>query len=107
MAYVSAVFKEGMPNLSVGCLRGDPYLWRYLAGHYAHTAVPYPVEDFRQETLEIYRELTGRELRSGAMDFVDAFHHGGMSSGMLCADYWLAALPILAARLQDLNQAEC
>ena len=70
-------------------LRGDPHLWSELEARFA--VLPLPATPGKLEKLlhESYLKITGELPRKGATPFVAKYDTGGMSSGMISADFWL------------------
>lgn len=80
-------------------LRGDPYLWRQMRERFASTPWPAGVEELERQIGEAFAALTGRPLATPEHFFVEAFAHGGMSSGLVDPSFWREqALPLLRAR---------
>ncbi|SDA34113.1 hypothetical protein SAMN03159355_05868 [Pseudomonas sp. NFPP10] len=80
-------------------LRGDPYLWRAMATHLAHTPWPATAQQLEALIVQAFEQLTGRAWSSAGHFFVEAFAHGGMSSGGISMGFWHErGLPLLCAR---------
>ena len=83
-------------------LRGDPYLWRDLRSHFADVPLPESMRVLEQEIEKAFGLLTGHTLSAGDDFFVARYAHGGMSSGHVCAAFWLEqALPLLKSRFTE------
>lgn len=86
-------------------LRGDPYLWEDLEKYFSSIAIPYPEDDFVEEICKVFHQLTGHKMESKGTVRVSGYSHGGMSSGMICQEFWMnEAIPLLVERLHELNQ---
>ena len=97
---LAAIFEERPERWG---LRGDPYFWDHLKK--------------RAETMELlspgeleawikgeYAALSGKALTDRYMDFavVEAFAHGGMSSGGVDNQWWTnEGIPLLKSRLPN------
>jgi hypothetical protein len=80
-------------------LRGDPYLWRRMREHFAATPLPAQLAELDRQIEHAFLELTGQPLSAPEPFFVEAFAHGGMSSGLISPEFWREqALPLLRAR---------
>ncbi|MBF0643036.1 hypothetical protein [Pseudomonas protegens] len=80
-------------------LRGDPYLWRAMATHLAHTPWPTTAQQLEALIVQAFEQLTGRAWSSAGHFFVEAFARGGMSSGGISMGFWHErGLPLLCAR---------
>lgn len=89
-------------------LRGDPLFWRELKAYFQYTALPYAPEALQQEICKVLHQLTGQSLESDQTYYVADWgsEHGGMSSGVICGEFWLCtAIPELQRRLRKLNAA--
>jgi hypothetical protein len=81
-------------------LRGDPYLWREMRIHFAETPIPQTADALLREIEKAFLLLTGRAISSTENFRVQRFAHGGMSSGLICPEFWRErALPLLTERL--------
>jgi hypothetical protein len=70
-------------------LRGDPHLWSELEARFASLPPPATADALDQLLHQFYREATGEPPKKGATPFVARYKTGGMSSGMVSADFWL------------------
>jgi len=80
-------------------LRGDPGLWEELEQALAGQPAPDCAEALKTLLLDTIEEVLGEPLVRGENRFVPRFARGGMSSGMVCGDFWFdTALPLLQRR---------
>lgn len=80
-------------------LRGDPYLWRAMAVQLANAPWPDSLEQLDAMLTQAFEQLTGRGLDAQGHFFVEAFAHGGMSSGGISPQFWRdQGLPLLRKR---------
>lgn len=70
-------------------LRGDPYLWRDMKQKTATTNIPTTGHEFEKLLYKLFKELTGQEPEHGKFIHVEKYRDIGMSSGVVCSDYWL------------------
>lgn len=81
-------------------LRGDPYLWRAMGAHLFDTPLPTTVGTLESTLANAFEELTGRPWTTSENFHLEAYSHGGMSSGMISPIFWREkALPLLQKRL--------
>ncbi len=81
-------------------LRGDPYLWQELTQALAEQPLPTNPGAVDNLLASLYEQLVGEAPRAGRHTCVARYAHGGMSSGYVDADFWLAhGLPLLKRRL--------
>ena len=79
--------------------RGDPYFWEYLENYFSKIEFPYSEIWFTDDIERLFIEITGEHLSKDANPYVEAFAHGGMSSGVLCGAFWVEkAIPLLVKR---------
>ncbi|KFN51365.1 hypothetical protein [Arenimonas composti] len=80
-------------------LRGDPHLWAALERHFAGVPVPDDAQALRTLIEAAFAELAGFPLDDPRREvFVQAYAHGGMSSGYVFLPFWRGtALPMLLA----------
>ena len=84
-------------------LRGDPYLWNELEQVSKLLLLPQTVDDLEDLLLVLFKNLTGRNLEKGQDIFVKRFAAGGMSSGVVCSDFWLEnGLPSLKKKVMQI-----
>lgn len=80
-------------------LRGDPYLWQELAQALAEQPPPATPAAADNLLISFYQTLVGEAPVPGRRTYVARYAHGGMSSGYVDADFWLAqGLPLLKRR---------
>jgi molybdenum cofactor cytidylyltransferase len=85
-------------------LRGDPHFWQAFKSLATTIAIPETVEELEKLLLEMFKELTGEYPEKGKNIFVEAFSHGGMSSGHVSSDTWLErGLPLILEAFKDKN----
>jgi hypothetical protein len=84
-------------------LRGDPYLWQELVQALAKQTLPDSPAAVDALLVSLYLSLVGEAPCPGRYPYVARYAHGGMSSGYVDADFWLAqGLPLLRGRLLTL-----
>ena len=81
-------------------LRGDPYLWKEMRESFVGVVCPGTTEKLAALLGSKFEDLTGYPI-SHEEDFgIERFSHGGMSSGMISAEFWrLSAIPLLCTRM--------
>lgn len=85
-------------------LRGDQFLWQDLALISRTLQLPASERDLTDLLLMLIKNLTGEELAVDKVIHVPRYRYGGMSSGMVSADFWLdKAIPLLKKRLGQLQ----
>ena len=83
-------------------LRGDPFLWDELRQVSMTLVLPKTPQGLRGLLLLLISNLIGAELIPGKSVPVVRYSFGGMSSGMIAADFWLEkAILLLQNRLQE------
>lgn len=85
-------------------LRGDVYLWRDLGELFSEGELPKTVDQFES----LLRERIRKQLDEGTPwhgnVYMERYAHGGMSSGMVCLDWWEKELvPLLKERYLNLG----
>jgi hypothetical protein len=101
---ISTLFEPEPPQWG---FRGDPHLWRDMAGRLS--TVPCPAtEDELQVIIErVYEQLTGHPLSHTGYIRLDQYDHGGMSGGLIAPLWWRdKAIPLLRQRLMELDADE-
>lgn len=101
--FVSEIFDEEPQRWG---LRGDPFLWRYLKERYQTVALPYSVEELKQDILSVFEHFAGEPPAYGCIHRVPEFAkiRVGMSTGMISDDFWLdTAIPLLLERLKHFH----
>ena len=80
-------------------LRGDPFLWRQMKGDLLTTPLPETEAEFDSLISNTFRLRSGKPIATPDDFHVEAFSHGGMSSGVICPAFWREqALPLLKDR---------
>jgi hypothetical protein len=87
-------------------LRGDMFLWIEMSQALCHVEIPEQPEELEQIIASAFTALTGKDMTRSGDFYVSRFARGGMSSGMVCSDYWSREIiPLLQARLKWLQEA--
>ena len=82
-------------------LRGDPYLWDEMQT--ACAGKPLDIDDNKLVGIigELFEKTTGQTLALGVRAFIKEYDHGGMSSGYVSGDFWIAkGIPQLLENLK-------
>lgn len=80
-------------------LRGDPYFWEYLKNQAESMDILSP-EDLEAWIKKEHFELSGVEMTTDSMAYVEQFAHEGMSSGGISGEWWNEnGIPMLKSRL--------
>lgn len=80
-------------------LRGDPYLWREMREHFARTPTPATADELTALIESAFESLTGHPITEPMPFLIERFSHGGMSSGMVSAEFWRdKVIPMLRER---------
>ncbi|WP_418764387.1 hypothetical protein [Mailhella sp.] len=99
--FLSEMFNIQPPHWG---MRGDPYLWEDMKKAFADTPFPYSAHELVMDIHRVFREKTGEELSNAARPYVEAYAHGGTSSGKVSGRFWLGtAIPLLLA-LRDVAE---
>ena len=69
-------------------LRGDPYLWRDMREYFRDSPLPPNDFIFRNLINEVYYSLTAHRFDEKKPFGLKKYAHGGMSSGMICPEFW-------------------
>lgn len=86
-------------------LRGDPYLWREMAEHLADAHWPASEAALAQLLARLFQELAGIGLDHPTHVHLPRHAHGGMSSGMISAQFWRErAIPLLLERYRGTSR---
>lgn len=86
-------------------LRGDPFLWKELAKIGETLLLPVSETDLNELLLVLIRNLIGEQLAPSKLIGVPRYSFGGMSSGMVSADFWLdEVIPMPQQRLTGLKR---
>lgn len=81
-------------------LRGDAYLWKELKIVFENTKVE-TIEDFKKLLYFTFKNVTRNEPVLSKNYGVNRYKFGGMSSGMICSDFWLEkGFPLLIERYE-------
>jgi molybdenum cofactor cytidylyltransferase len=79
-------------------LRGDPYLWTEMRLRLGEEPLPPGAAELRQRLEREFLALTGKEITTPEQFYVEAFAHGGLSSGYISPQFWRdVAIPKLLA----------
>ena len=99
--FLSEMFNIQPPNWG---LRGDPYLWEDMKQAFANTPFPYTSQELVEDIRRIFKEKAGEELSNSARPYVEAYAHGGASSGQVSGRFWQStAIPLFLA-LRDVAE---
>lgn len=84
-------------------LRGDPYAWDAMRAHLDADPVPDTGEAVARVLADAFERVVGTPLRNSAEAvYVEAFAHGGMSSGQVHIPTWRDTLiPLLERRAAE------
>lgn len=86
-------------------LRGDPFFWDELKQRTQTIRLPETKADLEKLLLKLFKELIGQEPAYGESIHVDRYRANGMSSGIVCADYWLEkGFPLIIKRFEEINK---
>ena len=84
--------------------RGDYYFWEYLQEYFNLNNEMITKDEFVTIIKQQFEEISGETLTINARPYVERFSHGGMSSGILCGEFWLnRAIPLLLERFSYLQ----
>ena len=79
--------------------RGDPYFWDYLKMKLSNTELPTDPDVIERFVRTEHYRLSGKPLTESSIAYVEAFAHGGMSSGGLSGEFWTEeGIPLLRSR---------
>lgn len=70
-------------------LRGDPNLWRDMKQKTESTNIPTTANELEKLLHLLFKELVGEAPQKGKFIYVKKYESIGMSSGMVCSDFWL------------------
>ena len=80
-------------------LRGDPCLWEEMKAKLDLIAMPSTPKELERILRSVFLELTGRSWDNRDPIFVARYDQGGMSSGMVCPEFWRdKAIPLVLSR---------
>lgn len=98
--YLSEIFKERPRQYG---LRGDKYFWDYLEDYFSKIEFPYSEIKLTDDIYRLFENFSGEQLRENVRPYVEQFAHGGMSSGVLCGEFWInRGIPLLVARYRGI-----
>jgi hypothetical protein len=84
-------------------LRGDPYLWRKMQAHFSESPLPANAAELVKAIEKGFLELSDQLISHADNFHVMECSHGGMSSGIICPEFWrMNALPLLHSRYQNI-----
>jgi hypothetical protein len=84
-------------------LRGDPYLWKDLKARFEYSEVQ-NLAEFKALLRNGFKENTGSDPVAGKHFRISYFDFGGMSSGVVSANFWIEkGFPLLEERFKKLN----
>ena len=82
-------------------LRGDPYLWRKMRDYFSQAPLPLDAVELEETIAKVFLKLTGHLISDTENFYLEAFAHGGMSSGGICLEFWRnSAIPLLRNRYE-------
>lgn len=82
-------------------LRGDEYLWEDMKRDFESVPMPETPKAIISLVKTAFKRHTGRPLSYRWRIYIEAYAHGGMSSGQVSAEYWREkVIPLLCARLK-------
>ncbi len=87
MKYIGELFHIGQKPHQWG-LRGDEPLWNELAEKFADTPLPTKLSDFVISLETEFEASVGCALEDCTNVGIERFSFGGMSSGMVCGQFW-------------------
>ncbi len=80
-------------------LRGDPHLWEDMKAKLKTLIMPATGLELERILESVFMELTTRNLDNRDPIYIARYDQGGMSSGMVCPDFWRRkAVPIILSR---------
>lgn len=96
---LSAIFEDRPDTWGY---RGDPYFWDYLKDKAENIDAGALSPDGLEEWIKKeHLAVSGKELSPYADAYVEAFAHGGMSSGGIAGNWWTeSGIPLLKSRLR-------
>ena len=100
----SAIFQ---PKPERWGLRGDPYFWDYLERLLSHTELSSDPDWIERIVRNEHYRLTGKTLTRSSIGYVEAFAHGGMSSGGISGKFWTEeGIPLLRSRCVQASEED-
>lgn len=86
-------------------LRGDLFLWMEMRQALCHVEIPEQPEELAQKISSAFTALTGMPLTRSDNFSVKRYARGGMSSGMICSEFWTEKfIPLLQQRSKWLHE---
>jgi hypothetical protein len=80
-------------------LRGDPFLWKEMKEYLGARPLPESPDDLERILRSAFKELTQGTLDKPTPIRLERYDHGGMSSGMVCPEFWReTAIPLIVSR---------
>ena len=99
---VASLFETGVWQWG---LRGDPYLWDEMRGHFAGVPLPKTAVSLQLLIKDAFISITGHPFPTEADHApipIKRFDHGGMSSGLISPEFWRdKAIPELTKRYNN------
>jgi len=96
MKTISKLFENEPANWG---LRGDPFLWEEMKAKLDLITMPATRTDLEHILHTTIIELTERSWDNRDPIFVARYDHGGMSSGMVCPEFWRdTVIPLVVSR---------
>jgi hypothetical protein len=86
--------------------RGDIHLWKELKIIYENSKIK-NIDEFQNFLYNTFKEVTLNAPLSGKNFHVERYHFGGMSSGMICSDFWIEkGFPLLIDRFKQMQKSK-
>ena len=84
--------------------RGDPFLWREMAGAFHDIPLPTSISQLALEIEHMFEKLTGQPITARESIQLERHAHGGMSSGVIAPQFWReTGVPLLISRYAQQN----
>ena len=100
---LSMVFGD-IPN--VWGLSGEPQLWEDLKQHFSLVKIPETEQAFFEELCNAFEKLTGWPIETNTFIFINRYHKGGMTGGLIDPWNWrTVVIPTLTRRFLELRRA--
>jgi len=98
MTFISQLFE---PEPEQWGLRGDPCLWEEMKAMLDSVSLPKTSVELERVLRFAFEEITERSWAQLDPIFITRYDQGGMSSGMVCPDFWRnKAIPLIVSRYQ-------